>query len=349
MSVKKSTLKEIAKLAEVSPATVSLVINNRRGVGEQTRRKILSILEATQYIPPRTISHKSLSFVFLKYKEHGMVVEENQGFITAIIEYIEYFCTQKNIQLITKMSDKYSFEATLSSPEVRHADGCFVLGTELNPSQIALLQKFERPYLVIDNSCYRYQMNSVVMDNAGIVYHAIEYLHSLGHRRVGYLCSNVEISNFKERRDSFYSSLKEFGIQMSCRFLLKPTLHGAYMDAKAQLENERELPSAFLADNDTIALGAIKAFQEAGYKIPEDISIIGVDDIPYSAVASPALTTIRISRRAMAQFSVSSLTQCVEASLNNEPFPAVKVLVEGQLITRESTCPSNERSLICLS
>lgn len=68
-------------MAQVSPATVSLVINNKPGVGEQTRKKVLHILEATQYLPPRAISHKSLSFVFLKYKEHGMIVEENQGFI----------------------------------------------------------------------------------------------------------------------------------------------------------------------------------------------------------------------------------------------------------------------------
>ncbi len=344
MSAKKSTIKEIAAMAQVSPATVSLVINNKPGVGEQTRKKVLHILEATQYLPPRAISHKSLSFVFLKYKEHGMIVEENQGFIPAIIEYIEYFCTQENIQLITKVSDKYSFESMLFSQEIRRADGLFILGTELSKSQVALLQKFDRPYLVIDNSCQKYQINSVVMNNAGIVHQAIEHLYSLGHRKIGYLCSNVEISNFKERRDSFYRSLKEFSLQMSHRFLVKPTLQGAYMDTKAQLAKETELPSAFFADNDTIAIGAIKAFQEMGYKIPDDISIIGVDDIPYSAIASPALTTIRVSRRAMAEFSVSSLTQCVDSYLDSAPFPAVKVLVEGQLIVRGSThLAENER------
>ena len=109
------------------------------------------------------------------------------------------------------------------------------------------------------------------------------------------------------------------------------------MDAKVQLGREWELPSAFFADNDTIAIGAIKAFQEIGYQIPDDISIIGVDDIPYSSISTPPLTTIKVSRRAMAEFSVSALVQCVEAHMNGTPFPAIKTSVEGQLIVRGST------------
>lgn len=336
---KKATIKEIAKIAQVSPATVSLVINNKPGVSEQTRERIISILESTRYISSRTTSRKPLSFAFLKYTEHGMVVEENQGFIPAIIEYIEYSCAQKKIPLFTKISDKYSFETILFSQEILNVDGLFVLGTELNTSQIALLQKLKQPYLVIDNECRAYQMNSVVMNNHGIVRQAVEHLYSLGHRRIGYLCSNVEISNFLERRNGFYDSIRELGMQMCSRLLLTPTLRGAYTDAKEQLKNEEDLPSAFFADNDTIAIGAIKAFQELGHKIPEDISIIGVDDIPYSSITSPALTTVKVSRRAMAEFSVSALIQCVEAYLNNAPFPAIKTFVEGQLIIRDSTKP----------
>lgn len=339
MPSKKPTIKEIAELANVSPATVSLVLNNKKGISEQTRRKILHILETTQYISPRAPIYKSLSFMFLKYKEHGMIVEENTGFIPAIIDYIEYFCAQRSIQLITKVLDKVSFEKFLSSSEIYDADGFFVLGTELTDEQISVLQKIDIPILLIDNSCRKFQLNSVVMSNEDIVHQAVEYLHTLNYRRIGYLCSNVEISNFKERRNGFYRSLKEFDLQMSCLFLMKPTLRGSYSDTKQQLQNVKSLPPAFFADNDTIALGAIKAFVEAGYKVPEDISIIGVDDIPFSAVAAPALTTIRVSRRAMAELSVTTLLQCVEAYQSEEVFPAIKVLIGGQLVERDSTRP----------
>lgn len=337
---KKPTIKEIAKLAQVSPATVSLIINNKKGVSEQTRKRVQSILESQMYVPQRSSSSTSpLTFVFLKYREHGMIVEENQGFIAAILDHIEYICNKEGIQLISKTADASTIEQILASPDVQNADGVFVLGTELHDNQLTYLQKIPCPYLVVDNYCRFHQINSVVMSNVEIVYQAIGHLYALGHRTIGYLSSNTIIANFRDREDGFYSALKELKLQAARRINVTPTLHGAYMDMKAAIAANPNMPSAFFANNDTIALGAIKALQEKGYRIPEDISIIGVDDIPYSKVATPALTTIRISRQTMGKCAVTALLQSVRSSSANSPISPIKVLVNGDLVLRDSTRP----------
>lgn len=335
---KKPTIKEIAKLARVSPATVSLIINNKKGVSEQTRKRVQSILEAQMYVPQRSSSSVApLTFLFLKYREHGMIVEENQGFIAAIIDHIEYICNKEGIQLISKTADASTIEQILLSPDIQKADGVFVLGTELHDEQLTILQKIPCPYLVVDNYCRFHQINAVVMSNSEIVHQAVGHLYALGHRTIGYLSSNTIIANFRDREAGFYSALKDLKLQPARRINVTPTLQGAYMDMKSAIAVNPTMPPAFFADNDTIALGAIKALQENGYRIPEDISIIGIDDIPYSKVAIPALTTVRISRQAMGKYAVTVLLQSVRSFSTSSPISPIKALVSGDLVLRDST------------
>ena len=339
MTEKKPTIKEIAKLAQVSPATVSLIINNKKGVSESTRKRVQSILESQMYTPQRSASNTvPLAFLFIKYREHGMIVEENQGFIAAIVDHIEHTCNKKGIQLISKTADAATIEQTLCSSDVQNADGVFILGTELHDEQLILLQKIPCPYLVIDNYCRFHQVNAVVMSNQEITRQAGMHLYGQGHRSIGYLSSNTVIANFRDREEGFFASLEALKLQSARRINVTPTLHGSYVDTKNAIAVSRGMPSAFFADNDTIALGAIKAFQESGYQIPKDISIIGIDDIPYSKVATPALTTIHISRRAMGKYAVTSLLQSVKSRAAGIHIPPIKVLISGELIVRDSTC-----------
>ena len=107
---------------------------------------------------------------------------------------------------------------------------------------------------------------------------------------------------------------------------------GAYNDMLEQLGDLSTLPDCFFADNDTLALGAIKALKEKGVKIPKDISIIGFDDIPYSAVSSPALTTVHVQRKQIGKLAVEQLLK-IKKDKKNKP---VKTLITGSLIIRDS-------------
>ena len=196
-----------------------------------------------------------------------------------------------------------------------------------------LLRKLKTPFVVVDNRCFFEKFHSIVMDNQAIVYEALRYLCDLGHRKIGYICSNTSIANFEERSQSFYASAKYLGFEISEVFPVTPTLNEAYQDMHESLLSGRCVPGALFADNDTIALGAIKALQEAGYRIPDDVSIIGIDDIAFSSISSPTLTTIRISRMAIGRTAGIILSQYVAAPEDNTP---TTVLTSGELIIRES-------------
>ena len=115
--------------------------------------------------------------------------------------------------------------------------------------------------------------------------------------------------------------------------MVTPTLLGAYHSMKDYLKQVPKLPGCAFADNDTIAIGVIKALRESGYQIPEDISIIGVDDIPFSAIHSPSISTMSIPKKLMGKLAIEYLKKTVE----DNTFTNTKTRVGGSLITRHST------------
>ena len=147
------------------------------------------------------------------------------------------------------------------------------------------------------------------MNNEENVYIAIDYLKKCGHTSIGYIGGNIYSENFQLRKKGFIESVEILKMDYikEHTYMISPTMIGAYNDMMEQLQDISELPDCFFADNDTLALGAIKALKEKGFKIPRDISIIGFDDIPYSAVSSPALTTIHVQRKQIGKLAVEQL------------------------------------------
>ena len=132
------------------------------------------------------------------------------------------------------------------------------------------------------------------------------YLIQKGHRKIGYLKGKFRIKAFRSREVGYRTAMKKGNCQMNTDYIveLSTTMNGAYKDMKQYLEKEPEMPTAFFADNDMIALGAMKALQEMGYKIPQDISIIGFDDLPFSEISNPPLTTLRVPKQEMGRLAV---------------------------------------------
>jgi len=329
------TIREIATIANVSTAAVSIVLNNKKGVSDETRERILSVMEKNNYVTRRQTKKRSEGcFCLLKYSTHGMIVEENQGFIASILDYIESTCTEKGISLVLRGMNSSNAVSVLQALAENPVDGILLIGTELEDEQVKLIQQIKTPVVVIDNSMRYYGITSVVMANHGITYEAVSYLYKLGHRDIGYLKSNTPISNFNERSEGFFYCIDSLGLKRPKPFLLLPTMDGAYLSMKKLISQPSfTLPTALFADNDTIAIGAIKAIKESGYKVPDDVSVIGVDDIKYSSVVNPGLTTIRISRRLIGTAAVEIMQRRVQHP--NED--TLHMLIEGKLIVREST------------
>lgn len=331
------TIREIAKIAKVSPATISLVLNGKPGVGDRKREEVLQLLEKLNYTPAQKKKSKKTprkALLFLKYIKTGFLVEENAGFISKILDSIEKECSALKYSLRIQVESK-SLELAIKNIDYTHIDGIFVIGTEIAPDDYPILKRIEVPYVVIDNSMPNFPCNSITMANEEMTHTCIQYLASLGPSSIGYIHSRFQAQNFDERETGFRETLHKLGrtFRQEHLFMLEPTLSGAYIGMKDYLEKEAEIPALIFADNDTLAIGSMKALQEHGYRIPQDVQIIGFDDIYLSATSSPSLTTIHVQRTMIGRHAVMMLNDVI----NHSYLGTIKIRIGGSLAIREST------------
>lgn len=329
------TIREIASIAGVSPAAVSLVINNKKGVSAETRRRIQNVMEECGYVPT-PIHRKAEHFrlMVIKYRAHGIALEENQGFIASIIDRIESECRRFAFDLIMCNCEAATAETTIRSLMANPPDGVIMIGTELTEDNFPLLNLFTVPIVVLDNDILMEHVDSVVMANSTLTARLVRYLYELGHREIGYFKFSQPVNNCDRRYEGYLEALARLGLTAPEPIRLKPTVDGAFEDMKRLIQSGAYVPhGAVVADNDTVAIGAIKAIREAGYSIPEDVSIVGFDDIPFSAVTMPALTTMRISRSQMGTLAVD----LIRKRIKHPDWPGMHMFIGGKLIVRNST------------
>ncbi len=163
---------------------------------------------------------------------------------------------------------------------------------------------------------------------------ATEYLINTRHSQPGYICSTLRLGNFAERKTGFYNSLRENGLSPSKSIVheVSPSIEGAFTDMLEIIENGDEIADCYFADNDLIAIGALKAFTLRGIKIPEQVGIIGFDNIKMCNVIQPALASISIPRNFMGHTAVRQLIYQIQG--NN--FHPVKIEVSTKLVKRFS-------------
>jgi len=331
------TIREIAAIAGVSPAAVSLVINNKKGVSAETRRRIQSVMDECGYMPvPAKRKVDRFRLMVIKFRAHGIALEENQGFIASIIDRIESECRRFAFDLVMCNCEASTAESTIRSLMENPPDGVIMIGTELCEKDYDLLKLFTVPIVVLDNNILMENVDTVVMANRELTAKLVRYLYDLGHREIHYYKFNQPVNNCDERYEGYVQELNRLGLAIPEPICLKPTVDGAFEDMKRLIKSGEYVPSgAVVADNDSVAIGAIKAIREAGYSIPEDVSIVGFDDIPFSAVTMPALTTMRISRSQMGTLAVDLIRKRIKYS----DWPGMHMFIGGKLIVRNSTRP----------
>ncbi len=328
------TIRELAKLIDVSPSAISIVLNGRDGVSDETRDKILNAIDYYNYSPNRKKVSKNKSVLLMKYYKSGFLVEENQGFIATIIDSIEQQLRKEHIGMTLKVAKG---DLSINLDEINYADYCgmVIIATEIPSENYGMLENIPIPFVVVDNTVPHFPYSSVCMNNHENVYMALNFLKSCGHREIGYIGSLINVENFNSRYKAFKQISIELGMEykVAHTYRVTPTLIGAYDDFIKILGNDLEnMPGSFFSENDTIALGIIKAFKEKGYKIPEDISVIGFDNIPYASISSPSLTTVHVQREIIGRQTVNQLLQIIKD--NNNRF--IKTEVIGELIIRDS-------------
>lgn len=336
-------LKEIANLANVSPATVSLVLNNREGVGQEKRQQIEKILEENGYrIGNRTDTKAKKNIRFIKYKKHAMLVDGNPGFVNAIIDAIEKECRRQGFNLIMTAYGEKQLDDISRLIEQNPTDGVLVLGTELAAEDLGDLADSSVPMVIIDNYLPMSDFNCITMNNEEAIFRSVSYLSSLGHPKIGFIANELPSSNCNARRKAYEFAVTQKGhdFDPSLIFTVHPTPDGAYQSIRTMLEEGIKFPSALVANNDSIALGAMKAFKEFKIRIPEEISIVGFDSIPFSTISDPPLTTMEVSCTEMGIWAVRILLDRIQY-----PFSSVtKVQIGTKLLERNSTASFNPKN-----
>ena len=332
----KYTLRDIAKRANVSPATVSNALNGRAGVSKAVQEHILSIAQEMGYQLTRESAKTSRHVRLIIFRSHGMVVMDTQ-FFSELIESIQLECHRMELELlISHVSAKKDADYVNQINAFRSEEcaGIILLGTEMNEEELKQFSDFRSPMVVLDNLFRLQKVHSVVMNNWQAGYLAAEALYAAGHRDIQHITSSIGFNNMKDRQRGLAEGLNKYGLSLENEKIwpVRPTMNGAYEDMKALLQAGKRLPEAFFAGNDIMAIGCMRAIREAGYQVPEDVSIIGMDDTSICLACTPQLSTVHVFRQELGQTVVHTLFALPE----KQSACFIKTEVGVELVMRDS-------------
>jgi len=339
-------IKDIAQRAGVSLSAVSIALNGKRGLAVETRERILTIAHEMNYQSSHKNNHSG-TLRFLKIALHGNTVNESHNiFISGYIDGMLEQATKENYSLEVVAYQGKSIEQIIekqrNAPPVQ---GLIILGTEFEAADFNLLKNLSSPFVIIDNINDFLPYDFVNMNNRGAVYKILHCFQRAGLQDIGLIYSDVHTPNFQQRATAFRELIEQMGLHTEPRHQLcvNSTAEAAYLSMKAHLASGQPLAEGYFCVNDIIAYGCIKALKEQGWRVPEDISVIGFDDLPISAVMEPALTTIQVSNKKMGAAAVELLVN----RLTGEPGQShTNVLISGTLIKRSTVRPVGGKRVI---
>ncbi|MEI5677105.1 MULTISPECIES: LacI family DNA-binding transcriptional regulator [unclassified Mesorhizobium] len=335
---KTRTIRDIAGAAGVSPATVSLVLNGKGDISGVTRARVLEAVASLNYVPrvSKSGSEPGATLRFLKIAKHGHTVNRDHSvFISDYIDGMSAEATRRNYTLEVVSFEGQPISTVAESLAGAPIAGVIALGTELTEADIRLIQGLGLPTVFIDTFYQVVDANFVDMNNEDAVHKVLARFQKQGYERIGFVASHVDTTNFRLRRDAFFTNMARLGLKVREADVLsvESTYDGAYVDTRALLEDGLDLAECYFCTNDIIAYGFIRALKEHGVAIPDDLSIIGFDNLPQSATMEPGLSTIEVSKRKIGYLAVTMLDDLISAA---EPQPPVKILVGADLVLRAS-------------
>ncbi|SIQ42106.1 LacI family DNA-binding transcriptional regulator [Halanaerobium kushneri] len=333
----KVKLDDIAKSAGVSKATVSNALNNRKGVGEETKDKIIKIAKDLGYNKTKSSTSKSpKSIRIIIYKKHGYVVSDTP-FFSNLLEGIQKECRDEGYEMmISHLSrNEKNYKEIINNISADSSSGYLILATEMLEEDLDYFDLLNKPVVLLDSFFKNRDYDQVVIDNYSASYKGTQRLIENGHKNIGYLHSSVYINNFYYRKLGFKDAIRESGLRINedYQFSLEPTIEGSYQQMKEILFTQNpELPTSFFADNDIIAFGAVKALKEYGVKIPEEVSIIGFDDMPYCEICEPKMSTVKVHKQYLGEVAVKRLIEKIEY----DDYVNQKIEISTELVERNS-------------
>ena len=303
------TAKDIANMLGVSPSAVSIAINGKPGVSDELREKILEVAQLNNYKVNLHAPKKTLGYLI--YYDDG-VIAKDVSFSSFVLQGID----QEAKSLGYNVSVAYFYDKQDQSQQLNEflsgVDGVIVLGTELKgaPENYPFIKKIQETHslIIVDHSAPESDIDCIKNDNFRSAYSALEYLRSKGHSKIGYLRSPQHIQPFYERFDAV-SRLMSVAPELDIRVVDVP-FGAESVNAICEWitrQQRDDHPTAFFADYDVLACRAITAFNICNLSVPDDVSIIGIDDGPYCELVTPPLTTVHVNMAEIGGIAVKIL------------------------------------------
>lgn len=330
------TLGDVAIAAGVSTATVSRVINNFPRVADATRRRVLDAIEELHYTP----NFAGRMLVTQRTHTLGLIITDiTNPFYPAVVRGVEAAALNHgfSVLLYDTAEDMQREEQALQLLRERQVDGLVICSSRLGQSRLEQLAHGKTPIVFINSAPTPSTVGSVETDHEAGMRAAVDHLVQLGHRRIAYLGGPLASQVQQRRLQAFRDAAGDLGVRTPDGSR-PPTVEGGEAGTHTLLrEDDPDVrPTALIAYNDLMASGALLASRARGLRVPEDLSVIGHDDIPMVALLSPALTTVRQLMQELGSRVVAMLVGHLQGSVAANP---MILSLRPQLIVRASTAP----------
>lgn len=329
------TLEDIAQIAGVSRATVSRVINNHPNVSDKMRQRVQKIIDETGFQP--NLAARSL--VSRQTKLIGLVIPRNiHGFFSdpyfsRLVEGISQACNFYDYTLAlfvfqTKDDERKIFPRLTQGVFV---DGIVVQATGLGNELVPKVSEWTIPYVFVGRPMLETEVSYLDVDNVSGAYRAVTHLIDLGYQRIGTVAGAYNTSVGLDRLIGYRQALTNRGLEIDNKLISE----GDFTEASAYYATQQLLqhhPDAIFAASDTMAMGVLRAINDANLVVPDDIALVGYDDLPPATLANPQLTTVRQPILSFGYKAVETLLDIIQ----NGQQPLRRIMFDTELIIRKS-------------
>lgn len=326
-------LDEVARRAKVSTATVSRVLNNASVVKHSTRARVMKAVEELRYHPnlhARTLAGG-------KSRTLGIIVSNIENpFFFDIYKTVESDAHARGYEAVAANTD-YRSEQLVTSIRLmmgRRVAGLAVIVSEMAPGLITELTESSIPVVFYDVGTPRRNITNIRVNYRRGVEKVVDYLHSVGHRRLGFVAHHAMLGPINERMKAVLDAVGRYSPALEIRTAADAdTLEGGRQAARTLLSSGFR-PTAIVCVNDLMAVGALRELRERGLRVPQDVSVTGFDNIKLSEFCHPALTTVHIPRDRIGHIICDVLIPTPRKSIDHD------IVIDPELVLRESTGPA---------
>ncbi|OLO27289.1 hypothetical protein BTR23_20390 [Alkalihalophilus pseudofirmus] len=325
--------KEVAKLAGVSQATVSRVLNGAQNVRKETKEKVEKAIAELHYRPNMI----ARSLVMQKTKTIALISGDlENAFYSEITTAIINLATKKGYNTMVYFDNQPNREEIYEHIVSNHVAGIIQSSINLDEPMYDFFSESGTPYIQI-NRKHKNAGNYVILNNVKAGQLAMDHLLQLGHEHIGIIMGPTNVSTFLDRQEGCFQALQDKGKEMDQRFLkIVDTTTKDIEMAMYDLLSIQPHPTAVLCATDQMALTAMDVILKMGKRIPEDISLIGFDDITLSSHHAIQLTSVAHNIQQMGEIAVNSLIHIIEGNIERENYQQIKL--EPHLAVRKTTC-----------